>query len=365
MRGVFTALMTLHALIHLVAFAAAFGLVKVPWPYQPSPVSWGLIWLVAAALILASLFALNVWPPWWWAIAVLAVIVSQATVVASWSDAKLATLGNIMLVMGAAHGFFNQGPTSFQASFDEEVAVRVAAPSSVAVVTDAELAKLPEPVRRYLRATGVVGKPRVRSYRVLFSGRIRSSPEAPWMPFEAEQHSFVRPPVRLFLMRATKGGLPVQVLHRLVAGSATMRVRLLGVWPLVDASGPVMDRSETVTLLNDMCILAPASLLDASVTWQAIDADSARATFSNGRNTISALLTFDAVGLLTNFTSEDRSRASADGRSFSRAGFSTPLRDYRNYRGQRLASYGEAHFHPPSGEFAYGEFHVLDVQLNP
>ena len=143
-----------------------------------------------------------------------------------------------------------------------------------------------------------------------------------------------------------------------------MRVRLLGALALVDARGPVMDRSETVTLFNDMCILAPGSLLEASIRWQPIDARSARASFTNGKNTISAVLMFDAAGMLSNFISEDRSRASADGRTFSPQRFSTPVRDYRSYRGQQLASYGEAHFHPPQGEFAYVELHILDVQLN-
>ena len=40
-----------------------------------------------------------------------------------------------------------------------------------------------------------------------------------------------------------------------------MRVKLLGAIDMVDARGEVMDRSETVTLFNDMCILAPATLL--------------------------------------------------------------------------------------------------------
>lgn len=364
MRGAFSVLMALHAFIHLAGFIKAFGLAKIAKLSQPISEPWGLLWLAATVLIIASLFALRVWPEWWWALAGVAVVLSQAAIASSWSDAKFGTVGNLILLLGAGYGFFTQGPTSFRAKFEQDVASRVGAPSAPSIVTETDLVKLPEPVQRYLRASRVVGKARVRSYRVLFSGRIRSGPESAWMPFEAEQHSFVEPPARLFLMRATRGGLPVHVLHRLVEGSASMRVRLLGVWPLVDASGPIMDRSETVTLFNDMCILAPGSLVEPSIEWHAVDDCSARATFTNGTNTISALLTFDAKGLLTNFTSEDRSRASTDGLTFTRAGFSTPVREYRSYRGRQLASYGEAHFHPAEGEFAYGEFHILDVQLN-
>ena len=56
---------------------------------------------------------------------------------------------------------------------------------------------------------GVVGTPRVQSFRVRMTGRIRGSATAPWMPFVAEQHSFFDPPRRYFWMEATRGGVPL------------------------------------------------------------------------------------------------------------------------------------------------------------
>jgi hypothetical protein len=162
-------------------------------------------------------------------------------------------------------------------------------------------------------------------------------------------------------MRATMFGVPVQAFHRLVDGAATMRVRIAGVYTMVDARGPVMDRSETVTLFNDMCILAPGSLLSRAIAWEPIDARSARARFTNGANTISATLSFDDEGLLTDFVSDDRSRASPDGTTFTQQRFSTPVRDYRSFGAFRLAGHGEARWHPPEGDYAYGEFEMLDI----
>jgi hypothetical protein len=290
--------------------------------------------------------------------------VSQVAIATSWSDAKFGTLLNLVLLLGVTYGFLTQGPSSFDVQFERDASRGVATTPIPAIVTEREVAALPDPVQRYLRASGVIGRPHVRNFRVRFRGRMRSGADAAWMPFDAEQQSFVQPSGRLFLMHATMHGLPVQAFHRLLEGVATMRVRLFGALTLVDASGPVMDRSETVTLFNDMCILAPASLLEASIQWQPIDAHSVHASFTNGKNTIAAVLTFDAAGLLNNFISEDRSRASADGKILTPQRFSTPLRNYRNYRGQLLASYGETHFHPPEGEFTYGEFHMLDVRFN-
>jgi hypothetical protein len=231
-------------------------------------------------------------------------------------------------------------------------------------ISETDLACVPPSVQRYLLAAGVVGRPRVRNYRVTFSGRIRSAPGSRWMPFTAIQHSFVNPPARLFLMRATLFGFPVRAFHQYVEGRARMRVTACGLLPLVDASGPELDRSETVTLFNDMCLLAPATLLDAPVQWEQVDCRTVDAAFTNGDHTISATLVFAKDGRLTNFVSDDRSRASADGKTLTRLQFSTPVRSCRDFAAVRLASHGDARWALPEGPFTYGEFDIRSIDYN-
>jgi len=123
------------------------------------------------------------------------------------------------------------------------------------------------------------------------------------------------------------------------------------------------DRSENVTLFNDMCMLAPGSLLSPAIAWEPVDDRTARARFTHAAHTIPATLHFDEQGLLTDFVSDDRSRASRDGRTYTRLRFSTPLRDYRPYGPVRLAAHGQARWHAPApeGEFTYGEFELLEI----
>ena len=131
-------------------------------------------------------------------------------------------------------------------------------------VTEADLARLPAPVAAYVRQSGAVGQPRVITLRARFHGRIRGGPAKPWMTFTGEQvNRCGARPSRLFLMDAELLGLPIEVLHVYNSGDATMRVRALSLFTMVDASGPEMDRAETVTIFNDLCVLAPAALIDA------------------------------------------------------------------------------------------------------
>jgi len=361
MRFVFLFVVLVHGLIHLMGFLKAFGLAELPQLAQPISRPMGVAWLAAAALTVSAALALLAWPRGWWAIGAAAAVVSQLVIASAWADARFGTVANAILLLGVIHGFLTQGPSSFRAEFEREARAGLARPAEGRVVTEADLAPLPDPVRRYLRATGVVGQPRVRNYRLRFRGRIRSGPDARWMPFVADQQSFVREPARLFWMRATTLGVPVEAFHRLAGGRATMRVKAAGAVTLVDASGPAMDRSETVTLFNDMCILAPGSLLEPSVRWEAVDARTARARFTNAAETISATLFFDEQGLLTDFVSDDRSRSSPDGKTFTPLRFSTPVGSYRPFGPFRIAARGEARWHLPGGEFAYGEFEVVDL----
>lgn len=356
--------LVVHGLIHLMGVGKAFGVADLPQLTQPISRTWGLAWLAAALLVLASAAALATGARRFWIVGAVAVVVSQVVVLSSWRDAWAGTLANVLLLALVAHGWLTEGPRSFHEEFLRDAAAvraRTPAPSNV---TEADLAGLPAPVQRYLRVTGVVGQPRVANYHLRFQGRIRSAPDSQWMPFEAQQQSDAVSHTRLFFMRARMFGLPVEAWHRLVDGHATMRVTLAGLIPIVNAHGAEMDRAETVTLLNDMCLLAPGTLLDPAIRWEAIDERSARARFTNGGHTIAATLVFRDDGYLADFVSDDRLQAAPDGKTFRRLRFSTPIRDYRTFGPVTVVGFGEGKWHPPEGAFAYGEFEIVDAAMN-
>jgi hypothetical protein len=84
-----------------------------------------------------------------------------------------------------------------------------ASPGQAGVVTEEMLADLPEPVRRYLRYTGVVGKPVPATIRLRQKGRMRPGPGQPWMPLDAEEHYSVQPPGFVWAGVLRLGPLPV------------------------------------------------------------------------------------------------------------------------------------------------------------
>jgi hypothetical protein len=150
------------------------------------------------------------------------------------------------------------------------------------------------------------------------------------------------------------------VLHDYDGTQATMRVWLAGLWAVVDAKGPDLSRAETVTLLNDLCLFAPAWLTDPRLSWQAVDDLQADVTFANGPYQVSARLVFNAADELVDFLSDDRGAMQPDG-SIQRRPWSTPVKAYETIGTQRVMTYGEAVWHDPGGEFAYGKFTVTGL----
>lgn len=230
------------------------------------------------------------------------------------------------------------------------------------MITEEDLESLPPQVQRYLRRVGVLGRPHVRSFHATFDARIRGGPEEPWLTGSAEQYEFFDPPARLFYMKATRAGLPVHVLHRYVGGTASMEGRLLGLFTVLDVSGPELTQAETVTLLNDMFFLAPAALIDAPIEWEELDDRRVRATYTNAGHTVSAIAYFDANGDLVDFDSEDRYQVEHEPPRLVR--WSTPLYEYGRYDGYRLATGGAARWGAPGEEWTYGEFGLESIRYN-
>jgi hypothetical protein len=195
-------------------------------------------------------------------------------------------------------------------------------------------------------------------------GRIRSGRAARWIPLTAEQYNVVDPPSRLFYLNGSMFLVPVQGYHRFVGPSATMRVKAAALFPVVEASGREMDEGETVTMFNDLCVMAPAALVGAPVVWELVDARSVNAAFTNAGRTIRAVLTFNDAGELVDFVSDDRYQTSSGGAAARKVRWSTPLGAYRTFGAVRLPSGGEGRWHEADGDYAYIELTFDQVAYN-
>jgi hypothetical protein len=354
----------LHGVIHLAGAAKGLRLLDLPQLTQSISPFGGALWLGAALLFIATAVALFVWPRTWWIVGAVAIAVSMIAIASAWRDARFGVVPNALVLAGVVVGFMTQGPVSLRAAYDRDVRDRVSRTTDSAIVRDDDLAHLPPPVQRFLRRAGVVGQPRVSDFAVRMHGRIRSSRSAGWLPLVADQQTVVDVPARFFYMTSSMFTIPVQGYHRYAGGSATMLVKAAGVVPVARASGREMTQAETVTFFNDMCVLAPATLIDRSIVWEPVDGHRSRATFTNGAQTVRADLVFSDEGDLVNFISDDRYRTTTDGSASLKLRWSTPVGSYRWFGRTRLPSTGQGRWHDAGGAYSYIELTIDDVRYN-
>jgi len=230
-------------------------------------------------------------------------------------------------------------------------------------VTEKDIAHLPEPIQKYLKYVGVLGKEKVYNIQVHINGTMRINKKSDWCNIKIQQYSFFDILTRLFYLRLTMNGLPIKGLHFYKSGIASMVIKILGLIPVVNGSGEKMNQAETVTVFNDMCIMAPATLIDSRIQWRSIDDYTVEATFKHNGIQITATLYFNELGQLVNFVSDDR-YYSPTGETFEQVRWSTPIQSYQNINGFNLATYGEAIWSFPEGDFTYAKFYIQDIQYN-
>ncbi len=230
------------------------------------------------------------------------------------------------------------------------------------ILTDNDLIHLPEIVQKYLRYVGVVGKEKVHNMRVMMGGGIRSNPEDEWMKLTSVQYNFFDNPVRVFYIKARRAGIPAIGLHIYKNEKASFVVKLLGLFRIIDAKGEKLDQGETVTVFNDMCLLAPATLISRNIQWEEIDPLTVLARFKNGKITISARLLFNEKDELINFISNDRYET--DGKKYNNYPWLTPVKEYKEFDGLKLCSEATADYERPDGSFSYAYFIVKKVEYN-
>ncbi|MEP1096594.1 MAG: DUF6544 family protein [Cyclobacteriaceae bacterium] len=358
-KYLFALLLALHGTIHLMGFIKAFSLANMDRHLKlniSKPV--GIAWLLIGLLFFCLVFLYVTQVKGWFYIAFVGALLSQILIFIFWSDAKAATLVNLVIASIALVGYAND---NFENRYRQDVGNNIIHTETAVddLVTWDDLAHLPEPVKKYLEYVDVVGKPKVTNVKITFKGQMRKK-EGSWFQFTSEQHNFLERPARLFFMKSKVMGLPAYGYHKYEQNSASMTIKLMSLFDVVSAESDALFKAETVTYFNDMCIFAPSALIDQRIKWRTINDTSVEATYSNQGVNIKATLHFNNTGQLTNFVSDDRYEIT----DMKQYRFSTPVSDYKNINGYNLASYGEAIWHYPDENFVYGKFHTQDIEYN-
>jgi len=232
-------------------------------------------------------------------------------------------------------------------------------------VTAEELAGLPGTVQRYLRAMGVVNRPRDWSFGAHFTGRFRLRGRGSWMRAEVWQYSSAMEVARIFHMRIDFAGVvPMVGRDTYLRGKGMMHGKLLGLVTVARSEGSETDLSELVTYLNDAVLVAPSMLLRPNTSFAPVDDRSFDVTLVDAGQTVTARVFLDDVGRPVNFSTHDRYADLPGG--LVRAEWTTPIDGWQRDGDRLIFTRGSAVWQLPAGPLAYLDFRLVpgDVRYN-
>jgi hypothetical protein len=273
---------------------------------------------------------------------------------------RLPAVAGLAVVAGTGAALAGRRTFARQVRRDVQALRARAAPGRAGVVTEEMLADLPEPVRRYLCYTGVVGKPFPGTIRLRQTGRLRLGPGQLWVPLDAEEHYSVCPPGFVWAGAARLGPFPVAPARDMYAdGQGRTLVKVASLWPVADASGEQVDQAEMLRYLSEM-IGFPAAFLAGDVSFEPAGDSSARVTLTDHGRTATATMFFDQQGRLTDFVAQ---RYRTPGAS-SPDTWSTPFTGYGEFEGLRLPASGKAIYKLPGGDVEYINVTVTELHYD-
>jgi hypothetical protein len=231
-----------------------------------------------------------------------------------------------------------------------------ARPAPSAGVSEDDLQRLPEPVRRWLRYSQVVGRRRPTTVRLRQDGEFQMQGRG-WLPFRAEQYFTTQPPG--FLWKASFRMAPlVSVVGRdqYRAGEASMQMRALSLIPVANKTGGGLDQGDLLRYLGELQWF-PAGALADFISWEPLEPESALATINYGGITASMTFLFGPAGRLM----EARADRYNDARGRNESWVNTNNAD-REFGGVRVPAVGEARWEYDSGPDPYIRWRITDLE---
>ncbi|MFH1197877.1 MAG: DUF6544 family protein [bacterium] len=227
------------------------------------------------------------------------------------------------------------------------------------IITEEHIKDLPEPVKKWLRISNVIGKERVLSVRLKQKGVFKMKVDADWTPFTSEQYYTTKEPAFIWFAELKMFKfIPIIGRDIYFNGMGNMLVKLCGIIKIADASGKEMNQGTMLRYLNET-MWFPSAVLSKYIQWEPIDDNSAKATMSYKEISASAIFYFNEKGEFINFVAE---RYYDNDKTYKT--WFTPVEKYGIVNGIKIPVSGGAHWKLESGDFKYIQLEVTDIEYN-
>ncbi|MEN6389043.1 MAG: DUF6544 family protein [Syntrophomonas sp.] len=262
-------------------------------------------------------------------------------------------IGILLIITGITTVFFNVPISKTKSEFNLMVADLTAKTAhSEGIFKEEDIAGLPEPVQKYFRYCGYIGKPQMSYITIVYKDVDFSfGKNKPPIKIDYTQYNFANQPDRLAYIDSSMYGIPFEGLDSYVNGSGSMKGVIAKLFTLFHQTGKTMDKSSLVTFLSES-LLIPNAAFQEYIVWEAIDDLHAKATISYYGISTSGTFTFNEKGEMLSFSTDDREAASTDGTS-EKVRWTIISDEYQNINGIKKPTVFRAIWNYNDGDLVY------------
>ena len=230
--------------------------------------------------------------------------------------------------------------------------------------TDSDFIALPEPIQKYFKTCGYMGKEKIESIKIDYGHSfIKMSPEKRWLKIKYFQVNFTQNPTRLaYISSRILGIFSFEGRDKYQDGKGNMLIKLLKMFTVADAKGKEMDESALVTLLSEVLFM-PGLATKEQIKWRSIDENSVEAKFTDKGNEVTGIFYFDDNHEFIRFTTEDRFYSLKDG-GYKKIKWSVELSNYKDFKGIKFPENVKAVWHMDNKDYEYFKAQITNVQYN-
>ena len=226
------------------------------------------------------------------------------------------------------------------------------------IITENDLKDLPEPVARYIRFSGLVGKTKISSMHILHSGSFRPGANKAFMPIRGEYFLTTKMPSFCWYGKVSMiPGLTFSAFDSYYNGLGRMLVKVLSLFKIADVSSPEIGISAFGRCVAEMT-LVPSFFLDkVRVKWLGGDSIRAECLVTDKDLSAKAQLYFNTDGSLDKIVVDryfERENGQSTLEKFTGKGL-----NIKEYNGLKLASTVDGYWNLKEGDLHYVHF-IID-----
>tara|TARA_R110000850_G_scaffold277086_1_gene422511 strand:+ start:258004 stop:259104 length:1101 start_codon:yes stop_codon:yes gene_type:complete len=361
MKIAFLILIFIHALIHILGFLKGFGFKEVKELTLPISKTMGFVWLTATILMLTYGILQLANSRYSWAIGFIAVVVSQILIIIFWKDAKFGTIPNIIILLVSIFSYGNYHFNEFT-KVETSYILSQNNLSKERVVSEEDIKELPQPVKKWLSHSGLIGKPYMHSGKVLQHAEMKLKPkQEKWYKASAIQYTTIDVPAFIWTVDVKMNPFVYfRGRDKFVDGKGEMLIKLNSLINVVDEKGEKLNEGTLQRYLGEM-VWFPSLALSPYITWQEINETSATATMDYKGTKGSGTFYFNTEGNFIRFSALRYNGNEPDAKKYN---WVLVVEEYKIFEGIKVPSKMTATWELENEDWTWLKLEIMDIKYN-